>query len=123
MVQYAESMVKLDNNAVFWAVFGIWLPGKAAGQGCWASLLGKAAGQGCRARLPGKATGQGCRARLPGKAAGQGCQARLPGKAVGQGYMHACNGTVCWAAESMVKLVENAVFWPMYQQEQQQSNS
>jgi hypothetical protein len=32
----------------------------------------------------------------------KGCRARL----------HAFNGTICWAAESMVKLVENAVFCP-----------
>jgi hypothetical protein len=70
-----------------------------------ARLPGKAAGQGWQARIPGKAARQ----RLPGKAAGQVCRARLLGKAAGQG---------CWArrhamvqyAESMVKLVENAVF-------------
>jgi hypothetical protein len=42
--------------------------------------------------------GQGCRTRLPGKAAGQGSRARL----------HAM--VQCQYAESMVKLVENAVF-------------
>jgi trimethylamine:corrinoid methyltransferase-like protein len=58
-----------------------------------------------RVRLPGKAAGQGCQARLPGKAVGQGCRARLPGKAAGQGYRARLQ-----CAESMVKLVENAVF-------------
>jgi hypothetical protein len=85
------------------------LPGKFAGQVCRSSLPGKTAvktaGQGCRARLPGKAAGQGCRARLPGKAAGLGCRARLTGKAAGQGCM-----AMVEYAESMVKLVENAVF-------------
>jgi hypothetical protein len=78
-------------------------------QGCWARLPGKAAGQGCRAGLPGKAAGQGCRARLPGKAAGQGCRATLPGKAAGQGCRARRHAMVQYA-ESMVKLVENAVF-------------
>jgi hypothetical protein len=69
------------------------LPCNAAGKCCRARLSGKAVGQGCLAKLPGKAAGQGCREMLPGKAAGQG-RARLPGQ----------------YTESMVKLVENAVF-------------
>jgi hypothetical protein len=65
---------------------------------------------------------QGCRTRLLGKPAGQGCRARL----------HAMAQYAEQRAESMVKLVENAVFWLMPQEvqqkeqqeeEQQQSNT
>jgi hypothetical protein len=90
------------------------LPGKAARQGCQARLPGKAAAwQGCQVRLPGKAARQGCQARLPGKAARHGCQARLPGKAAGQGCRARLLGkgaAMVQCAESMVKLVKNAVF-------------
>jgi hypothetical protein len=54
----------------------------------------------------------------------QFCWARLPGKAPGQGSWARLHAMVqCQYAESMVKLVDNAVFSLMCPQEQQEQQS
>jgi hypothetical protein len=69
--------------------------------------------------MPAKVWNAACRPPAVKKLAMflQGCRVRLPGKAGGQG----CNAMVQYA-ESMVKLENNAAFWLMCPQEEQEDN-